>query len=190
MTSTPPDPGPITTLRGAGVAVDPRRAARVAVVLALAALAAVTVVLAVAGAQKNAQINELRNNGVTIDMTVTRCSGLLGGSGSNAAGYACQGTYSFHGHRYTEAIPGNVLRIPGSRVRAVIAPSDPGLVSTASAVRTDQPSLRVFLAPLILGVVTVVATALAWRARRRGTKTRDSVDVAVVRREERALPLR
>ncbi|MGA2035977.1 MAG: hypothetical protein ABSH04_00090, partial [Acidimicrobiales bacterium] len=72
---------PIMTLRGASVAVDARRVGRVVVGVCLVALAALVLVLFLAGIQKNAQINRLRKHGVAIDVTVSGCLGLMGGSG-------------------------------------------------------------------------------------------------------------
>jgi hypothetical protein len=162
------DPGgPLSALRGAGVSVDARRVGRVAIALCLATMAVVAVILFVAGADKNAQINELRTQGVTIKITVTGCMGLLGGSGSNAAGYACRGTYTFRGHRYDEAIPGNVDLIPRSTLPVVIARSEPGLVSTVQAVREEHTSWRVFIAPAVLALLDIVAIALLLVKRRR-----------------------
>lgn len=151
---------PLSALRGAGVSVDARRVGRVTMALCLATLAIVAVVLFIAGAQKNAQISELRTEGVTIKVTVTGCMGLLGGSGSNAAGYACRGTYTFRGHRYDEAIPGNVNLIPHSTLPVVIARGEPTLVSTVEAVRREHPSWRVFIVPAVLALLVVVAIAL------------------------------
>jgi hypothetical protein len=154
------------------VAVDARRAGRIAVVLGLLALTATAVILTAAGVDKNHQITELRTTGVPVTVTVSSCTGLLGGSGSNAAGYACHGSYHFHGQRYEEAIPGNVNRAPGSRMQAVIAPGDPALLSTPAQVRDDRASWQVFIAPIVLALLVMAAIgALAVRRARR----RDSV---------------
>ena len=97
----------------------------VAVILAVSWHAA-SVALYVAGARKNAQIADLRQHGVPVEVTITGCQGLLGGSGSNAAGYACRGTFTLDGRRDDEALPGNTLLSPGTKVRAVAVPGDPG----------------------------------------------------------------
>jgi hypothetical protein len=173
VTSEGTDPGaPLSRLRGAGVAVDGRRVGRVILILCVAAVGIVAIVLFVAGANKNAQINELRTDGVAVKITVTECMGLLGGSGSNGAGYACTGTYLFHGHRFTEAIPGDVHLAPRSTVAAVISPSDPALVSTAAAVRTERSSWRVFIAPAVLAILDLGAIGAALARRRRAPRRR------------------
>jgi len=160
--------GPVSTLRGAGVDVDLRRVGRVAGALCLGALAVVAVVLFVAGAQKNAQITRLRQHGVPVVATVTGCLGLLGGSGSNPAGYACTGTYTLHGHRYHEAIPGDGFRAEGSKVRGVADPGDPTLFSTAAAVAAEHASWHVFITPSVLVAVLAVLLAVVGLRRRRG----------------------
>jgi len=163
------DPGEsLTTLRGAGVEVDVRRVGRVVIGVCLVALAVLVVVLFVVGAHKNAQITRLHQDGVAVQVKVTGCLGLLGGSGSNAAGYACTGTFTLDGHRYREAIPGTALHPPGSRIRAVAVPGDPPLLSTARAVATEHASWSVFVVPAILLAVLVLLVGALILRRRHG----------------------
>ncbi len=148
--------------------VDVRRLGRVVGVGALVALAVVAVVLIVAGVHKNAQITDLRRHGVAVRVTVSSCLGLLGGSGSNGAGYACKGTFMFDGNRYTEAIPGTSLYPPGARIAAVAAPGSPPLLSLPRTVEHEHASWRVFILPAVLLVVLVlVVGVLVLRHRRR-----------------------
>jgi hypothetical protein len=156
---------PIMRLRGAGVDVEVRRVVRAVVGLGLAALAALVIVLVVAGVEKNAEITRLRHHGVVVEATVSACRGLLGGSGSNAAGYDCSGTFSLDGRRYNEALPGNSLRAPGSSLRVVTVPGDPGLVSTVGAVATGRTTLRVFIAPTIGFVILGLSVAVVLERR-------------------------
>jgi hypothetical protein len=156
------------TLRGAGVEVDAGRVGRVIVGLVIVALAVLVVVFSVAGADKNAQITNLRLHGVGVRITVTECRGLLGGSGSNGAGYACRGTFRYGAHRYTKAIPGDSLYAPGTILRGVTVPSDPGLISTPRTLASEHASWRVFILPAILLVVLVLLVgALVLRRRHR-----------------------
>lgn len=169
-TSDNPDRA-LTTLRGASVAVDPRRAAHVAIAICWAALAALVVVLFVVGIHKNDQINSLRQHGVPVEDTVDSCSGLLGGSGSNAAGFRCWGTFTLDRHRYTKDIPGTVLRTPGSKVAAVADPSEPGLITTVSALANEHASASVFIAPaILLAVLALLTGVLASRLREGGRR--------------------
>lgn len=163
----------LSTLRGAGVDVDVRRLGRVFVAACLVALAVLTAVLFVAGADKNAQITDLHQHGVAVRVTVSSCLGLLGGSGSNGAGYACKGTFTLDGHRYTEAIPGNSLYPPGAKIRAVAVPGSPPLLSTARAVHSERASWRVFVVPTVLLLVLVLGVGFLVLRRRRPARSGD-----------------
>ena len=160
---------PLTTLRGASVAVDPRRAAQAALGLCLATLATLVVVFFLVGVHKNDQINSLKQHGSVVEDTVDSCSGLLGGSGSNPVGYRCWGTFTIDGHSYTKDIPGNVFRAPGSKVAAVADPTDPGLITTVSALDSEHASAGVFIVPAVLMIALVLLTAALgyrWRSSR------------------------
>ncbi len=157
------------TLRGAGVDVDVRRVARVLAGLCLLGLAVLTVVLLIAGVEKNAQVTRLHQHGVPVEVTVSSCIGLMGGSGSNIAGYSCRGTFTIAGHLYNEAIPGSTLYRPGAKLAGITVPGDPSLLSTPSALATEHASWRVFALPGILLVVLVLLVAAASLRRRRGS---------------------
>ena len=141
-------------MRGASVDVDVRRAGIAVIALCVLALAATVVVLYVAGFQKNAQITRLREHGVDVEVMVSGCIGLMGGSGSNLAGYDCKGTFT----------PGTAAHAPGSRLRAVTVAEDPALLSTPGVIATERASWHVYLLPSILLVVLVlVLTVLILR---------------------------
>ena len=167
---------PLTVLRGNGVDIDPRRAARWVLAVCVMALFVVALILLVAGVQKNSQSNELANHGVRVEVRVTSCLGLLGGSGSNGAGYACKGTYDYQGRQYAQDIPGNARFAPGSTVAGVIAPDDPGLLSTPSEVAAQPASGSVFVAPAVLFVVFVLALVALIAMVRRGRRAPDPGD--------------
>ena len=114
---------PVSTLRGAGVNYDARRVGQVVGGLILVTLAALVVVFTVAGVHKNSQINRLHHDGVPVTVTVTSCLGLMGGSGSNAAGYSCTGSFTVDGHRYTESLPGIGFHQVGSTLPAEWCPA-------------------------------------------------------------------
>jgi hypothetical protein len=158
---------PVTTLRGATVDVDTRRASQFVVGVCVLALVVTGIVLLIAGVQKNAQSTSLREHGVPVDVTVTGCLGLMGGTGASPAGYSCQGTYTVGGRQYHQAIPGTAtFHARGSTFEGVVVPSDPKLLSTADQVASQRASWRVFIVPivLILAGVLIGATVL-WRRR-------------------------
>jgi hypothetical protein len=162
---------PLSTLRGAGVNYDARKVGRVVVGLCVVTLAVLVVIFAIAGVHKNSQINQLRHNGVPVTVTVTNCLGLMGGSGSNAAGYSCSGSFTIHGARYTENLPGTAFHHVGSTVAATVVPSDPALVSPNTILRSEHTSMDVFLLPLILLIVLALLVTLIVFLRRRGRNT-------------------
>lgn len=187
MTATdPPVPGNdhdgdeaadrVGQLRGAGVQVNSRRVGQVAIGIVLAVLAILAVVFTVARVHTNQQDDRLHNDGVPVTFTITGCMGLLGGSGSNAAGYSCHGTYALDGHRYSEQLPGDSFHRPGSTVAAIAVPGDAALVSPAAIVATEHSSAAVFVLPAILAIVLVllVALLLLLRRRRHAAESADS----------------
>src|SRR3984957_9986419 len=161
-------------LRGAGVQVNGRRVGQVAFGIVLATLAILAIVFTIVGVHTNQQDDRLHNDGVPVTFTVRGCLGLLGGSGSNAAGYSCQGTYTLDGARYHEQLPGNSFHRPGSTVAAVAVPGDPALVSPASIVATDHSSAGVFVLPVVLLVALLVLVAILLVLRRRRQDIQDA----------------
>jgi len=167
-----PSQEPLSTLRGAGVNYDARRVGRVVVGVCLAALLVLVVIFTIAGINKNSQINRLHHDGVPVTVTVTSCLGLMGGSGSNAAGYSCTGTFTIDGKRYSESLPGADFHKFHSTLNAIVVPSDPALVSPVSIEKAEHAGLSVFLLPGILLVVLLVLVGLIVPLQRR---TRNAV---------------
>lgn len=168
--TTPPDePGArVGQLRGAGVSVDTRRVGQVALGIVLVTLAVLAIVFTVVGIHTNQQDDRLHHDGVRVTFTVTGCLGLLGGSGSNAAGYSCRGTYTLDGKHFSSVqLPGASFHRPGSTVAAIAVPGDPALVSPASIVATEHSSAGAFVLPVVLAVILLVLVALLVLLRRR-----------------------
>ena len=117
--------GRVGTLRGASVSFNPRRLVQGVLGLVMVTLAITAIVLAVAGLHSNDQINRLHTQGQPVTVTVGGCLGLLGGSGSNDAGYSCRGTYQLDGHVYHEPLPGTTFYRPGTSVPSIAVPGDP-----------------------------------------------------------------
>jgi hypothetical protein len=158
----------IGQLRGAGVSVDARRVGQVAIGIVLVTLAVLAIVFTIVGIHTNQQDDRLHHDGVPVTFTVTGCLGLLGGSGSNAAGYSCRGTYTLDGKRYSGVqLPGDTFHRPGSTVTAVAVPGDPALVSPASIVATEHSSAGAFVLPVVLAAILFVLVALLLLLRRR-----------------------
>ena len=171
-TPAPPGPAPrserVAPLRGAGVEINGRQVARVVLGIVLASLAVLTVVFTVTGVHDNRQVDELRNQGVPVTVTITSCQGLLGGSGSNSAGFSCRGAYELGGSRYDELLPGTAFHAPGTKVHALAVPADPTLVSPLSVVDAEHASASVFVLPAVLFVALIAIVTLALARMRRG----------------------
>jgi uncharacterized membrane protein AbrB (regulator of aidB expression) len=170
---------PLTTLRGAPVNVDVRRAARVIAVVVVVALAVTVASLFVADANTNAEITSLQRHGVPVEVTVTGCRALLGGSGSNAAGYSCTGTFELNGHRNRTTLPDDTLYGIGTKVKVIAAANDPGLIATAQQVRSERASWHLFIVPTVL-LVVLIALLIAIVLRRRRPTAKTSSDDSVL----------
>jgi hypothetical protein len=146
-----------------GVTTSAQRVLQVLALITLVALAFLSVLFYISGAHKNNQINQLQHHGVAINAKVTGCLGLLGGSGSNKAGYICTVHFTRDGKYHNETVPGSAFLRPGHTIRAVILPSDPGLISTPPILASEHSSGNVYILPtiflalfLILGAFTML----------------------------------
>lgn len=171
----PADDQSVTPLRGGTVNVDVRRAGQWVVGVVLVALTVTAVILLAAGIQNNSQINSLRDHGVPVAVSVTGCLGLMGGTGQQAAGYSCSGTYTLDGVRYHQVIPGLVFHAPGSTVRGIAVPDDPRLLTTPDQLARQHASWTAFIVPglLLVLVAVVLVLLLVRRSHRSGTTTGD-----------------
>jgi hypothetical protein len=163
----------VGALRGAGVDANVRRVTWVVLGICFIGLASSVIVLFVAGAHRNAQIARLHQQGVPVTATVTGCIGLLGGSGSNIAGYQCRGWFELEGRHYSESIPGSTFYRPGSTLRAITVPGDPALLAKPATLASEHPSRSVFVLPtVLLGILVLSAGALFLRRRLSSTDPR------------------
>ena len=86
--------------------------------LLLTAFAVVIIVSFISATNDNSRIHRLKTRGVSVVVTVTNCVGNIGGSGSNASGYTCHGSYLVKGANYQEVIGSkSTLSSVGSRYR-------------------------------------------------------------------------
>ena len=149
--------------------MDARRVGQVVIGIVLVTLAVLAIVFTIVGIHTNQQDDRLHHDGVPVTFTVTGCLGLLGGSGSNAAGYSCRGTYTLDGNHYAGVqLPGDSFHRPGSTVASIAVPGDPALVSPASIVATEHSSAGAFVLPAVLaGTLLLLVTLLLLLRRRR-----------------------
>ena len=148
-----------------------RRVLQVVLGIVIGTLAVLVVVFTVGDVHSNDQINRLRSQGKPVTVTVSGCLGLLGGSGSNAAGDSCHGFYRLGGRLYHESLPGSTFYRPGTRIPALAVPGDPALVSPLAVIDTQHASDGVFALPgALAGALVLVVAAIVWRRRvvRRG----------------------
>lgn len=149
--------------------VDVDRIARIGYVIAALGLLAAAVLFAVAGAHRNAQLDDLHAHGVEVTLTVTSCLGQLGGSGSNAAGYTCHATFRLGGRRYDVILPTEADQ-SGHPVHDVVAGDDPTLIITPHQLATERASIAVYILPAVLFVLALGAALGFFRLRRRASR--------------------
>ena len=162
-------------LRGPEVSFNKQRVVAAVVILSLVSLALLAVVLTVGVIRNDAQQTRLRHGGIPVTVTVVGCLGQLGGSGTNAAGYTCTGSYSVDGARYEVPIGGVTTFYPeGHTLDGVVDPNEHSTVYTASSVSTMHASWTEWIAPVLLFVAFLVVVALVLvrsRRARRATAT-------------------
>ena len=152
-----------------------RRVLQVVLGVVIGTLAVLVVVFTIGGIHSNDQINRLRSQGTPVTVTVSGCLGLLGGSGSNAAGDSCHGSYRLDGRLYHESLPGSTFYRPGARIPALAVPGDPALVSPLAVIDTQHASDGVFVLPgALAGALVLVVAAIVWRRRVVGRGKADS----------------
>ncbi len=160
MVKSASEPPTVVALRGPQAQRIDRRFWSVAGALLLAAFAAVVVVSFISAVNDNARIDRMKNHGISVVVTVTSCVGDIGGSGSNAAGYTCRGSYRVHGVHYEEVIASkSTWSDTGTNVRGVADPSRPSTVELASAVATSSSSDSTYVIPGLLALLCVVLSA-------------------------------
>ena len=152
---------PIASLYGATTYVsDVRKLAQLFALIGLLILYALSAWLYVAGARSNNQWNELHDNGVHVTARVVACLGLLGGSGSNAAGYSCTAAFYLDGQRHVDHLPGTTEFTFHQLVPVVVARTDPGLIALARTLPDQKASAGVFVLPTVLLVLAVAGSVV------------------------------
>jgi len=166
MTTTP-EPRDVASLRGPEAQRIGGRFWFVVGVLVFIVIAVLIVVSFIAAVNDNARTQRLKTNGIPVVVTITDCTGNIGGSGSNAAGYTCYGKYRVEGVRYQEIVGSKTTSSPtGTTVQGVADPSHPSTVEVASAVAASSSSDSLYIVPSVLAVVFVALSLIVARARR------------------------
>jgi len=123
-----------------------------------------------ANEQNNARLTRLQHHGIMTQVTIRSCIGNLGGSGSNAAGFTCTGTYLVDGIHEVVTVNGLVtFQAPGSKVTGVVDPSNLSYVATATSVAHDRTTSPPVVATSALGLLIAV-TGFDILRRRRATQ--------------------
>ena len=161
-----------SALRGPEVSFNKERGIAVVVVLSLVGLALLALVLTVGVIRNDAQQTRLRHGGIPVTVTVVGCLGQLGGSGTNAAGYTCTGSYSVDWTRYQVPIGGvTTFYATGSKLDGVVDPNEHSSVYTASSVAKMHASWTQWIGPVLLGVAFLVLLVLVLVRSRRATRS-------------------
>lgn len=152
----PPGPPEFTPLRGASAQRIDVRFWRYAGTAAFAAFTVIVIVSFISASNDNSRIERLKNHGISVVVTVTDCVGNIGGSGSNAAGYTCHGSYRVDGVRYLETIGSmTTMSATGTKVRGVADPERPNSIELASTLATSSTSLSVYVVPSVLALLAI-----------------------------------
>jgi len=164
--STPP------ALRGPDARHISDRFWLVSATVLLVVFAIIVVVTFISAFNDNARVDRMKNHGIPVTVTVTSCVGNIGGSGSNASGYTCRGSYRVNGVRYVEVIGSKSTQSnPGTEVQGVVDPSRRSTVELTSAVRASSSSPSVYFVPVLLAVFFVIGS-VALRRRHRSSPSR------------------
>lgn len=163
--------GRVATLRGAHTAAPRTGPWRVVGLIVLLLVALSLVVSFFSAANDNARIARMKSHGIPVMVSVTNCVGQIGGSGSNNAGFVCQGTYRVRGTKYHESI-GSMTTFAtfGTLVHAVADPAKPSTIVLATALDRSTASDGAYLVPSVLSMMFVAVVVVVVRRRRRPSK--------------------
>jgi hypothetical protein len=151
----------IASLRGAAPRpIDGKKLRDIVVGICAVALIALSVTFFATGFSHNSAVTDLQQHGVRVKVKVLTCAGQLGGSGSNNAGYSCQGTFVLLGKRYQSTLPDNAAHAPGTTVVDVTPSDDPGHLTTLQVWKSQHTSASLFIIGAILGVAGLVIAGL------------------------------
>ena len=174
MSSGGPDEPDSYVRGGAAPQINTRRVGQVVAVIWLVALLTVAIVLAVEAAGNNSRHSTLRKHGVAVQVTVTKCLGLLTGTGITVDGYTCTGSFVLDGVTHTATIDGTNLDYPiGSALAGVADPANPSDLATAASVGHNQAAWKSYLGAggVLLGFLVSLGAIGYWMRRRGNPQT-------------------
>ena len=147
---------------GATVSVSWTRVLTWTAGICLVSMAAVTIGLTVAAADNTSRLQRLKRHGTPVTARVTSCLGILSGTGVTVVGFRCSALFAVAGAEHTEDIhDSNTNLAPGTPVPCYVLADEPATLTLASAVDHQAPRWHAFVAPIVLGAITVIGTVLA-----------------------------
>jgi hypothetical protein len=161
----------VASLRGAEAAGSAGAVGVVLLWLLVIGLGIALALDAIGTVSDRARAERLHSHGVAVEAAIARCTGNLGGSGSNGAGYTCSASYVAAGHHYTELLGGQSSFLePGHKVAAVADPDEPARIVLASALPSaDVAASRIAVLVLLAAVWSaLLVLAVRFSRRRRG----------------------
>ncbi len=116
----------------------------------------------------NQRYQRLSAHGIATTIKIGNCTGNLGGSGSNGAGFTCTGTYLVRGQTKTETVAAqSTFLAPGSSLPGIVDPANTNFVIASAGLPTLQTS-DVALWPSVLSLFPIGVMVLVWRRQRAG----------------------
>ena len=159
---------PTSSLRGAPVAGDGRRLGRIVAWVLVAGIIIIGVVMVGAKVVDNDRAVRLHSSGIPVSARVTYCLGQLGGSGTNAVGFACKATYKVAGTTYNEPVGGmSTFAPPGSTMAGVVDPQNHTVLVTKASASSTTSTTAGLLFPVLVIVAGIVLAGILLVTRRR-----------------------
>jgi hypothetical protein len=147
---------------GAGTTTGNRTVFRNSVAFCLAVLAILVVVLAIQAAHQNSRSHRLKDHGVAVRVTVTRCLGTATGTGITVNGFVCRGGFDVRGRHYTEVIHGSSrLLTTGEVIAGVIDPAAPSTLAAAGSVGTPKPAWHAYIGSAVCALLLLLVLGFA-----------------------------
>lgn len=104
----------------------------------------------------NQRYQRLSTSGIAVIVHVGTCTGNLGGSGSNGAGFTCTGSYVVDGQSLTATIAAEAdFLAPGTSLLGTVDPSHHGFVVATAGLGTLKAS-TIALWPSALVVLAII----------------------------------